>query len=252
MIKKLGAQLYTVRDFCKTPEDIRKTFHKIKELGYKSVQASAMGPIDAKELMGISQEAGLPIVCTHTPYPRLQNDLDNVIREHKIYGCDYIGVGAMPNEYRTDAKAVSSFITEINKIADEISAAGLRFGYHNHSFEFRKLDGRRIFDMLIEDTDPKKVSFILDTYWIQHGGGDVVKWIKNMKGRLFMLHLKDMAVNENGPYITEIYEGNLNFADIIAEAKSIGVEWLLVEQDTCPGDPFESLKISYDNIAARH
>jgi len=248
MIEKLGAQLYTVREFCKTPEDIRKTFHKVRDIGYKCVQCSGIGLIDPHELNEISMETSLPVVCTHIPYPRLVNELDKVIEEHKIYGCDYIGLGSMPPEYREDADSVRQFIKEFNKIGDKVSAAGLRLGYHNHSFEFIKLGGKRFFDMLIEETDPKKISFIIDTYWVQHGGGDVCDWLYGLKDRVFMLHLKDMGRNEEGPFITEVLEGNMNFEGIVKAAEEIGVEYYLVEQDTCPGDPFDSLKISFDNL----
>ncbi len=248
MLEKLGAQLYTVREYTKTPDEIRKTFHKVSEMGYRSVQASGMGPIEAEELKDISQETGLGVVCTHVPFDRMVNDLDKLMEEHKIFGCDYIGLGGMPTEYRDTAEGVDEFIKLFNSIAEKTHANGIRLGYHNHSFEYVKIDGKRIMDRLIDETDPKKVSFILDTYWVQHAGTDVVQTILDLDGRIKMLHLKDMAVVKNDPFITEIFEGNMNFRGIIDAAKKIGVEWFLVEQDTCPGDPFDSLKLSYDNL----
>lgn len=247
-INRLGAQLYTVRDFCKTPQDITKSFERLHNIGYRCVQVSGTGKIEPKELMAISQEYSLPVVCTHTGWERIIHELDTVIEEHKIFGCNYIGLGAMPAEYRESIEGVKEFIRLSNKAAEEISRAGMRFGYHNHSFEFIKLGGKRIFDILIEETDPAKYMFTLDTYWVQHGGGDVKKYISDLGGRILMLHLKDMGRNAEGPFITEVMEGNMDFEGIVKLSVETGVQYYLVEQDTCPNDPFESMRISFKNL----
>ena len=105
--------------------------------------------------------------------------------------------------------------------------------------------------MLVDGLDPKTTSFVLDTYWVQHGGGDVIAWMNKLAGRIDILHLKDMAMADK-QYITEIGQGNLNFDGIIETAEKIGVKHYVVEQDTCPGDPFDSLKISYDYIKSKY
>ena len=91
-------------------------------------------------------------------------------------------------------------------------------------------------------------SFCLDTYWIQHGGGDVRAWIERLGGRIDILHLKDMGVNENGPFITECGNGNINFDGIIPLAEACGVKHFCVEQDIWPGDPFDSIKQSSEYL----
>lgn len=248
MLEKLGAQLYTVREYAKTPEDIRKAFQKVKKIGYSSVQVSGIGPIEAEKLTEISKETGLPIVCTHVPFKRMVEDLDRLIEEHKTYGCDYIGLGSMPVEYRDTQEGVREFIKIFNGVADKAWEKGMRIGYHNHSFEYVKVGGTRIMDMLISELSPEKVFFTLDTYWVQHGGADCVQTIKDLAGRIKMLHLKDMGIGPNGHFMAEIMEGNINFDGIIPAAEEAGVEWYLVEQDICPGNPFDSLKISFDNL----
>ena len=111
-IMKLGAQLFSLRNFIKTPEDIRTTFEKIKAMGFENVQFSGGGPIDALELKAISEETGLPIVCTHSSFDRILGDTDALIEEHKIFGCPVIGLGSMPKEYRNGEKDMMSFFED--------------------------------------------------------------------------------------------------------------------------------------------
>jgi sugar phosphate isomerase/epimerase len=91
----------------------------------------------------------------------------------------------------------------------------------------------------------------LDTFWVQRGGGDVVDWVRRMKDRLPFIHLKDFKVDASGEIsVCEIGAGTLPFARIIAEAEAGGCDWFIVEQDSCPGDPFVSIRQSFDYIKA--
>ena len=97
---KLGAQLYSIRTFLKTEEDLKSSFEKIKKIGYENVQLSGAAPMPAEFLRDVSAEYGLPIVCTHMPDERIIGDTDALIAEHRIFGCPVIGLGSMPTEYR--------------------------------------------------------------------------------------------------------------------------------------------------------
>ena len=103
-------------------------------------------------------------------------------------------------------------------------------------------------EMLVEGLDPEGTSFVLDTFWVQHGGADVRHWIEKLAGRIDILHLKDMGRNEKGPFITEIGHGNLWWDGIIKTAEETGVQYCVVEQDEWPGDPVESLKYRRDYL----
>ena len=107
---KLAAQLYTIRDFTKTPEDIRKSLKKISEIGYDYVQVSAFGPIEPELLKEYADESGVKICATHTPTDRILNDTEKVIEEHKLWGCDYVGWGYVPPENVANAE---KFIEEL-------------------------------------------------------------------------------------------------------------------------------------------
>ena len=137
----LAAQLYTVREYMKTPEDIRISLKKVRDIGYTSVQVSGIGPIDPKELKAVTDELGLTICATHIPYVRFKEDLENVIKEHQLYNCRYVGIGSMPPEFR-NGEGFYRFAKEFDKIGAELKKNGLQFVYHNHRFEFEKFNGK--------------------------------------------------------------------------------------------------------------
>jgi len=242
---KIGAQLYTVREFTQTENDFSRTIEKVAGIGYKYVQVSAIGPIPVETVAKICKANDICCVITHTNPVRIKEDTDAVINEHKIMGAGYVGIGAMPEEYRGSADGVNRFITDYKPASEKIKAAGLQFMYHNHDFEYEKFDGRLVFEYLI---DCPTIGFTLDTYWVQAGGGDPCIWLRKLAGRVNVIHIKDMSWKDGGQRMSEIMEGNLNWTGIIEAAMASGVEYAMVEQDDCYGaDPFECLRISYNN-----
>lgn len=250
MIKELGVQLFTIRDYMKDEESIRTSFKKLREMGYDIGQTAGYF-VGAEKFAEIAKETGLKICGTHCGFNDLIADPDKAMREHELLGTTNIGIGGMPGEARESLDALKAFIDKANEFAAYIAKSGFRFTYHNHSFEFRKFDGKTMLDYLVEGFDKDNISFVLDTYWVQHGGGDVRAWMEKLAGRIDILHLKDMGMADK-QFITEIGQGNINFDGIIETADKIGVKYYVVEQDTCPGDPFESLKISKKYIAERY
>jgi len=257
-VSQIAAQLYTVREFTKTPQDIRNTFKMVRQIGYEAVQLSALGPIDPAELKSIADEYGLKICITHTPYHRIVNDFDNVAREHKLWQCEYVGLGMMPpvsadmpDGFERSGEGYRAFARRMSEVAKKYNNVGLKFAYHNHNFEFEKYDGITGMDILLQESDPQTFGFELDTYWVQAGGADPVEWIYKVKGRMGVVHLKDMAIMDGKQVYAEIGQGNLNWDKIIKACEETGVEWYAVEQDVCMRDPFESLKMSFDYLSER-
>ena len=248
----LAAQLYTVREFTKTPEGVAASLKKVSEIGYKAVQISAFGPIDPQEVKRLLDENDLICCITHIGYDRLKNDLPAVIDEHNLWGCKHVAIGSMPGPFREDGVAgVRQFAAEANEIGRRLHEAGLTFSYHNHSFEFARAgEGKKtIMDILFDETDPRYVQAELDTYWVQHGGADPAAWIRKLKNRMPVVHVKDMTIElPRTQIMAEVGEGNLNWPEILAACREAGVEWYAVEQDICQRDPFESLAISYKNL----
>ena len=243
---KLGAQFYSIRDNTTTPEDLYKTFKAIKEIGYEIAQMSAICDIDPELLRSYSEELDLPITCTHSPFERIVNDTNKLIEEHKIYGCPTIGLGSMPNEYRDGG--VYDFIDIIREPLRKIKAAGLDFAYHNHAFEFEKVDGKLVYDILIDELPD--LSFIVDTYWVKYAGYDYLEYIKRLgPSRIKNVHFKDMKTEPSGD-ICPCGEGVIDFKQVIELCDKLGIVNALVEQDNAPdsGDSIGQMAISYNNI----
>jgi len=245
----LAAQMYTVREFTKTPADIAESLKKVKALGYDAMQVSAFGEIDTQELKNLSDGVGLEICATHTGYDRMQDETQAVIDEHLTLGCKYPAIGGLPQVYREGgADGFKRFAQEASVVARKLADAGLTFGYHNHSFELERFGDRTGLQILMEESDPEVFQMEIDTYWIQHGGGDPADWIRKSKGRADLVHVKDMEMRGREQLYSEVGEGNLNWPAILAACQEAGTKWYIVEQDTCQRDPFESLGISLRNL----
>lgn len=245
----IAAQLYTLRDFLKTPEDLAVTFNKVKKMGYNAIQVSGIGPIDPQFVKDTAQKYDLTICATHISFDRLKNDIDAVIAQHKLWDCKYVGIGSMPDEYRVNKESFVKFAKEASEYGKVLLDNGLQLIYHNHNFEFRKFDGITGMELLFQESDPKAFNFEIDTYWVQAGGANPIDWINKLKGRMSVVHFKDMVMGDNGSQLmAEIGEGNFNWEKIIQSCNEIGVEWCPVEQDICQRNPFESLAISRNNL----
>ncbi len=245
----IGAQLYTLRDFLKTPDDIRTTFARVRDMGYEAVQCSGLGPIGAPELKQVADDAGLKIVATHIGFDRIRDDPQAVIDDHKLWECRHVAIGGMPQEYR-DPEGFARFAREASAAARPLIEAGLTFSYHNHSFELERVGQRTGLQILADESDPETFSFEIDTYWIQHGGANPVTWLHRLRHRMHVVHLKDLAMEGSQQLFAEVGEGNLEWEPILAACRDAGIEWYLIEQDRCQRDPFDSLKLSLDNLRA--
>ncbi len=241
MIKTFGVQLWTIRDYLATPKQVRESFRKLKAMGYDEIQTAGM-PIAYEEFGAIAREEGLTIVGTHDNFERMVTDTELSMQQHHALDTTRMGVGGQ--WFEGGQEAVTAYIAQVNALANKIRPHGFSFTYHNHSHEFVKLNGTTIFEQLVEGFTAENISFVLDTYWVQHGGGDVRYWLERLRGRVEVLHLKDMARDAEGPKIAEIGNGNLWWDGILQTAVETGVKHFVVEQDFCDGDPFDSLQQS--------
>ena len=189
---KLGAQFYSLREKCKTDLDLKESFAAMKSIGYEVAQMSAIWPRDPHFLKECSEEYSMPITCTHAPLDRILDDTDNLIRDHKIFGCPVIGLGMMPKENLESLEGARAFLNKLKEPMKKIEAAGMRFAYHHHHYEFLDFGGTCIFDLLYEEAPT--LNFILDTYWVKHAGRNCEDYIKLLaeSDRMTNIHLKDM------------------------------------------------------------
>ncbi len=246
---KLGAQLYTLRDYIKTYEDTEKTFAYLNSIGINTIQISGIGPIEPEKVAYLVDKYNMDVCITHTSFERMLNETEQVVREHEMLHCDTLGVGCMPKEYIGSIEGAREFIKVTGELSKKLRDLGMKFAYHNHAFEFRRFDGVRPIDLLIDETDPELFGFIMDTYWVQYGGGDPAEFIKRLEGRMKVCHFKDYRIDgDNEPDFAEIGLGNLDLDKCYRACRDSGVQYIVIEQDCCDGDPRDSMAISYKNL----
>jgi sugar phosphate isomerase/epimerase len=252
---QLAAQMYTLREFTKTPADIARSLGRVKQMGYNAVQLSALGPIDPNELARILKNEGLTCVATHTSLQRMQSEPQKIVEELELWGCELTAIGGFfPKAEDFTLATWQKFVADYNDAAKKFAGTGIRIGYHNHSHELARVDanpgGKTAMDLLFETLSPD-VWFEIDTYWITHGGGDPAAWVRKCKGRIPAVHLKDMGIRtDRTPFMMEVGEGNLNWPAVLQACRDAGTRWCIVEQDTCYRDPFDSLALSLENLRA--
>lgn len=254
MFQKLGVQLYTIRDYMRDPEFADLAFAKLAEMGYTEAH-TAGNDFDAKLFGELLAKHGISIIGTHYDYNKILEEPEQTMEIHRMWGTTNVGIGGMPSAPRKNLDDLKSFIRDFNKAAELYAKHGFRLTYHNHNFEFVRVDGyKTIMDLLYEGFDPATTSFVLDTCWVAAGGGDVVGWMEKLEGRLDILHLKDLWLKPEDkkfyPTMTEIGHGNLSWDHIMKAAERIGVKHYVVEQDSnFMTTPFNSLQASADFLA---
>ena len=249
-INQVALQLYTLRDHLKTPADIAAALKKVSGIGYQAVQASGLGPISEAELLSILDGEGLTLCATHEPSDTILNEPQVVVERLRKLNCTYTAYPYPSGIDFADEGQVRQLAGRLEVAGKVLQEAGQMLTYHNHSIEFVRLGETTFLDFLYANTNPDYLQAEIDTYWVQYGGGDPAVWCEKLSGRLPLLHLKDYAFTvDNKPTYTEIGAGNLDWKKIIAAAEGSGCQWFIVEQDTCPGDPFDSVAKSYRYIA---
>ena len=244
---EIGAQFFTVRGFCKTPEEFAESLKKVADIGYKNVQISGTCAYEPEWLRDELKKNDLKCVLTHISGDKLAADAASVAKDHSVFGCDNIGLGYFKFDLEDDS--FERFFNKYPPVAMELYENGKYFMYHNHDSEFIKIEGKTILEHIAERIPKEQMGFTLDTFWVQAGGGDPAYWLERLSGRVPVIHLKDYSF---GRKMAVLGEGNINFDRVFEKAEAAGTKYMLVEQDDCNGeDPFDCLKRSYDYLKAR-
>jgi len=256
----IAAQLYTLRDFFKTPEDIAKNMPRVRKAGYDAAQISGGGlmSIDPAELRSIMLDAGVRPIGAHVALDLFRTDLPGVIDRCHKWGITYVAIPCMDFSKVRTLEAWKSLAREFNGFGKTCAQEGLILQYHNHMFEFEKygvkkgIGGRTALDILYSSTNPAFLQAELDLGWVARGNENPIAWIRKMAGRLDQVHLKDWGIVANEPIWREIGEGGICWPCVFKACKVAGTNYYIVEQDTClvTQDPFLSLSISRKNIKA--
>ncbi|MCC3372478.1 sugar phosphate isomerase/epimerase [Cohnella sp. REN36] len=239
----IAVQPYTVREALSA--DYFGTLEKLAAIGYRGIE---LGPppegVSVAEQLRALDALGLQVVGAHASFNSFEVDLERLLDYLHQAGGRYVTISLLFDS-KEDALRKAA---RLNEFGEQCRAANLTFLYHNHDWEFRKYDDEYVLDLLMRETDPALVQLELDTYWVAKGGEDPAAYLAKWKGRCPLLHIKDMEPGEER-FFAEIGEGVLDFPAIAQIAAEAGTEWLVVEQDASRRDPFESLAISYRNLA---
>lgn len=250
--KDIYLQLYSLRDDIKA--DYQATIDSVAKMGYTGVEAAGyndgqfygLAPADFKKSI---EDLGMEVLSSHTARPLAESPKDTnweevwtwwdtAIQAHKDAGMKYIVAPWMPTP-KTIAD-LQIYCDYFNQIGEKCNAAGMRFGYHNHNFEFTEIEGQLMYDYMLKNTDPAKVFFQMDVYWVGEGGKDPVEYFNTYPGRFEQLHIKDE---------TELGKsGKVNFENIFTNIDKSGAKYLIVEVEKYTGTPFAGVKESYDYL----
>ncbi|MDR1859956.1 MAG: sugar phosphate isomerase/epimerase [Bacteroidales bacterium] len=250
--KVIGIQLYTVRE--KLNADLTGTLQALADIGYNSFEAAGYNASD-RTFYGMAPEAfaklvkdmGAPLNSSHTTFE--PDSAQTVCEDAAKAGIKYIIYPYLPDTLRTNLDDYKKTADKFNKMGEVAKSFGLKFGYHNHNFEFDKMDGQIPFDLLLAETDPALVTYELDLYWIIRAGYQPTDYFKKYPGRFELWHVKDM-VKEDDQFFAPVGTGRIDFASIFAEQKTSGLKMIFVEQDNFRNlDSLESAEISFDYLS---
>ncbi len=245
----IAAELYTLREHLDGEDAIAAGLRKLREMGYDGVELAGLGPIEPTRLAALLRETGLTACSAHVRWERLRDETGAAIEDCRMWGCTHVAVPVLPAEYRS-ADGYARFAVQASGVAATLREAGIRLAFHNHAYELQRFERESGLEIIYRASDPALLDSQIDTYWVQYGGGSPGGWIRRLRGRAPTVHLKDMDVSDGQPVMAEIGEGNLDWTDVLAACSEAGVQWLIVEQDVCRRDPFESLAISRRNLQA--
>lgn len=244
----IAIQLYSVRDAAE--KDLEAVLKAIKEYGYEGVELAGFYGRTPAEMAELLKKYGLTAVSAHVGYADMCSDMAKVISDHKTVGCEYIAVPWLNDEDRLESENCARTVTNIRVFAKMCSDACMKLCYHNHDFEFTKINGVYAFDMLYSELPELFVE--QDSCWVSVSGESPVEYLKKYSGRTPLLHLKDyVGSRQDGDFeLRPNGYGVQDFKSIINAAEKCGVKWLIVEQDEPSMDrsSLECAKLSIDYL----
>ncbi len=247
-MRNIGLQLYTVRNALK--DDFIGTLKTIAAIGYRGVElAGYTGNYAPIELRAIFHDLGLQVIGAHCSIDALSASWDRFLDDLAVLDVRYVGLSWVPLQYRS-ASGWRTVARIINVAAIDALKHGITFFYHNHDFEFQRFDGRCGYDILFDAADPVLVKAELDVFWVRKAGEDPVAYLQKLRGRVPLVHVKDMSADANATFEV-VGDGVIDFDAVFSAGDASGVDWYIVEQDQCPKGELESARRSYENIASR-
>ncbi|MFD1140390.1 TIM barrel protein [Larkinella insperata] len=245
-VKNVGIQLYTVRK--EMLADAVGTLKQLAKIGYKELESARSDKgnfygLKPKEIKKIANDLGMNVRSGHV---HIDKDWKRSVDMAAEAGQSYLVCSSLPSEGQT----VSNYercADLFSKAAEDCQKAKLVFGYHNHDYEFEKKNGKVLYDILIEKSDPKLVKMEMDLGWAILTGNDPLKYFAKYPGRFPLWHLKDMDAKTKES--TEFGKGQINIVKMLKNMDKAGMKYFFVEQEEYPKTAMESAKYDFDYLA---
>ena len=257
----IGLQLYTVRDAMS--KDPSGTLAKVASTGYNSIEnATYTGTqnfygMDAKTYAKLLKDNNLANFSGHYRLGEdekggilkgsILHEWDKAVDDAAAVGIKYMVCAWLSPDERGGLDHYKKLAGDLNKAAETCKKAGIQLCYHNHDFEFEAKDGKLPYDVLLAEADKDLVKMEIDLYWLSKAGQDIEALINNHPGRFPLWHIKDMDATPDHSF-TEVGNGTIDFKKIFKSADKAGLKYFFVEQDKCPGSPFDSITKSITYI----
>lgn len=251
----ISVQMYTLRDFMKTRDDVSKTLKRVSEIGYKYVQISTPAFMSVAELKAMLDEYGLKADSVMAPTSTVPEKLDDIVKYAEILETDVVRTDGIPYRLATSEAGYHEYSRILQNAGKLLNSRGLKFMYHNHAIEYINFDTCTGMDILLANTSPEHVMFQPDVHHIAAAGAEPSVALYAFKGRCEYVHMQGYAIipgegfDKSVPRRTvPVGTGNLNWQGIVKTCRDIGVKLFVVEQDYCIGDPFDEVKLSFENL----
>ena len=248
-IEKIGLELYTVRDAIK--KDFEGTLAKVAKIGYKEVELAGYfehmtgwnpPPKLARQIL---DSDGLAAPSTHVPYTALSTEnWPKVIEASGILGHKYIVNPSIDRSLTKTADGWKRAAETFNRAGAESLKSGIQLGYHNHVEEFKPIDGKLPYDILLTETDPKLLKMEMDLGWAHEAGVDPLTYFAKYPGRFPLVHVKDFTKDRQ---MVDVGKGEIEWKRIFEKADLAGIKHYFVEFDN-PKSPFDSIEASYSYL----
>ena len=243
-IDKIGLQLYTVRR--QMAVSVERTLSQVATIGFKEVEFAGYHGRPPRAIKQLLDDNGLTAPSAHIGLDALRGPWNRTLSDAAEIDHKWLTIASMAQSDSNSLDALKRTADLIHKAADDAKFYKLKIGYHNHTQEFKEVEGKRIYDHLLELIKPNELDFEMDLCWITAGGGDPLTYFKKYPGRFALVHVKDA-----GPapeyHMEDVGKGVIKWADIFKQRKQAGITHYFVEHDN-PADPMASIKTSFDYL----
>lgn len=240
-LDKIGLQLYTVRQAME--QSVERTLLQVAEIGYKEVEFAGYFNRPPRAIRQLLDRNDLKAPSAHVGLDVLRTGWYRRLNEAAEMGHKWLVVPSLPESERDSLDAIKRTAELLNRAATDAKTYKIRVGFHNHEVEFTEVEGRRIFDVLLEETDAELVDFEMDLYWITKAGADPFDYFTRFPGRFPLVHVKDSS-GAPAHRMTEVGKGAIDFKRLFAARRQAGMKHFFVEHDN-PADPMASVGTSF-------